>query len=633
MINKSISNYRWWSLIAFIVIVRLYLTGDRDILATNSPHDEFWYIHTAINKVWCCSYNQMSFMHLPLYSIWLDLLYMFGIPIRLAIDVFWLLAIGYLAFAIRCFTRVTWLAGFVFTFLAFHPYVMVIFDRALAETFLTVISAAVLAAAIELWNCRNEKKTLRSRIAMIVYVFGFAVAFHTRKEGIVLAAPLLLLACWTFFDRQHWWRSNQKPALAISMLLAPLASSFMLGALLSGANYIKYGVWARYELAAPGYERAVAALNSIDVGRTPRQITVTKSMIELGYQESATFRELKPAMDGPTGQQWVAIASAFTPVPGEIGNGWFYWALRDVAAHSGWHATAQVADSKYAAVADELQQAFDAGRLKKKFMLSAFLDPDFSKWMPSLPSSIFNVLQLVVRPPLSSLALPAENAAPTQFDEYVKLTGRRAPPSRIDLGGWIVAPAGSLVGFGDAQSTFAWQRLGNVPRSDVSGAYAFTVSSTGLMAPTELHLLLPGGQTGSVALIALKAGTTSSFTGAALATVGVDSLKSNLSAHRADSWLSILCTGYEWVGYMFCIATIGSIIAMIIQRKHFGIVLLLMLILSAISARVVLFGILDASSWSGIQARYILPIIPFFACMGVLSIASMENLFNKIKVG
>jgi hypothetical protein len=631
MINKNTPIHRgWWIFIIFVVIVRLYLTGDRDILATNSPHDEFWYIHTAFNKIWCCSYNVMSFMHLPIYSVWLDFLYLVGIPTRLAVDVCWLLSVGYLAFAIQRFTRIAWLAALVFIFLAFHPYVMVIFDRALAETFLTFVSTAVLAAAIELWNCHDEQKTLRSRVALIIYVLGFAIAFHTRKEGIVLAVPLLLLACWTLFDRQRWWRGTNQPALAVTMLLAPLATTFLLGALLSGANFLKYGVWARYELAAPGYERAVAALNSIDVGRTPRQITVTKAMIELAYQESATFRELKPAMVGPTGQQWVAISSAFTPVHGEIGNGWFYWALRDVAAHSGWHVAAQVAESKYAAVADELQQAFDAGRLKKKFMLSAFLDPDFSKWLPYLPSSIFNVLQLVVRPQLGSLASPAENAAPGQFDEYVKLTGRRTPPSRFELGGWVIAPAGSLVGLGDAQSTFAWQRLGTMPRSDVSGAFAFAVSSTGLMTPTELHLLLPDGQSGSVAITALKAGTTASFTGAALTSLGVDSLKSNLSARRADSWLSILCAAYEWVGYLFGIATIGGILAMIIQRRHFGMALLLILTISAISARVILFGILDASSWSGVQARYILPIIPFFACMGVLGIASIESLFRKI---
>ncbi|WP_018604633.1 hypothetical protein [Uliginosibacterium gangwonense] len=628
MINKNVLSRRgWWIFIALVIIARLYLSGDRDIIATNSPHDEYWYIHAAFNKIWGGSYNEMSFMHLPTYSAWLDFLYILGMPARLAIDVFWLLAVGYLAFAIQRFTRIAWLGGVVFAFLAFHPYIIIVFDRALAETFLTVVSAAVLAAAIELWNCRDGQTTLRGRVALIIYVFGFAVAYHTRKEGIVLAAPLILLAGWSLIDRPRWWRGVDKPALVVPLLLAPLFSTFLLGALLSGINYLKWGVWARYELAAPGYERAVAALNSIDIGRTPLQITVTKEMIKRAYQESPTFSELKPAMEGATGQQWIAISSAFTAVPGEIGNGWFYWALRDVAAHAGWHASAKVADRKYGAVADELELAFAAGRLKKKFMLSSFLDPDFEKWAPSLPSSLYNVSQLVVQPSVSSLASPSENASPTQFDEFVRLAGRRAPPSRLKLSGWVVAPAGSLIGLGGAQSTFAWQRLGD-SRPDVPGAYAFAVSSMGIEAPTELHLQLPDGQQKSVMLTALKAGATANFGGSMGALLGIDSLESNSKSLRADRWISKLCTVYEWVGYLFCLATVGGLLVMAVRRKLSGVALMLVLMVSAIVARVALFGILDASSWSGVQARYILPIIPFFACMGAFGTALMEG-FNK----
>ena len=70
------------------------------------------------------------------------------------------------------------------------------------------------------------------------------------------------------------------------------------GGILAGGNYLKWGVLARYELAAPGYQRAIAALNRIDVGRTPKHFTVTKDVLALAYKESPTFRELQPFMDG-----------------------------------------------------------------------------------------------------------------------------------------------------------------------------------------------------------------------------------------------------------------------------------------------------------------------------------------------
>ena len=510
---------------------------------------------------------------------------------------------------------------------------MFIFDRALAETFLTVVSAAVLAAGIELWNCRDGQARLRSRSALLIYVLGFAIAYHTRKEGIVLAVPLLALTGWSFFDRHRWWRGVNRPALAVPLLLAPFASTLLLGAMLSGANYLKWGVWARYELAAPGYERAVAALNSIDIGRTPRQITVTKEMMALAYQASPTFSELKPSMEGATGQQWVAISSAFTSFPGEIGNGWFYWALRDVAAHAGWHVNAAVADSKYAAVAEELEQAFSSGRLKKRFMLSSFLDPDLAKWMPVLPSSAFNVLQLVLWPQPGSLALPAENASPAQFDEYLALTGRRAPPLRIQLSGWMIAPAGSLAGLGTATTAFSWQRLGDRPRPDVPGAYAFSLSSLDVPAPDALHLQLPDGRQEHLALATLKLGAVAKFDGPTQVLLGVDRLESNLKPRRADRWVPGLSLAYEWMGLLICLAALGGALAMVVQRKVSGVTLLLVVVSSAVAARVALFAILDASSWSGIQARYMLPIVPFFACMGALGLALIADLFQKKVVG
>jgi hypothetical protein len=631
MRNKELYTARAWLVfLVALVLLRLALTGDREILATNSPHDEFWYIQNAFKRVWGGTYNQMTFMHLPVYSGWLAAVSALGVPARLAIDLCWLCASGYLAYAVYQLARLRWVAMLLFVFLAFHPYALSIFDRALAETLLTVLSAAVLAAAIELWNCRDSASPARARIALIIYGLGFALAYHTRKEGIVLAAPLLVLACCSLFDRQRWWRGGARPALALPILLTPLLMTLLCGAALAGANYVKWGVWSRYELAAPGYQRVVAALNSIDVGRTPRHITVTKAMLALAYNESPTFRELQPAMDGAAGQQWVAIASAFTPLPGEIGNGWFYWALRDVAASAGWHTDARAAEQKYAAAATELEGAFAAGRLKKKkLVLSSFLDPDYGKWLPELPTSMLNVSKLVVQTAPGGIVQPAENATPAELDDYAAVTGRRSAPPRLTLSGWIVAPAGSLIGLGANNAVPSWVRLGDRPRPDVPGAYAFTVTSTSLAGPTELHLLLPDGRTGIAPLAAFKVGATATLAGPAPAQLGIDVFESTVRGHRLERWLDRLCSLYEWAGYLLCGVAAAGLGAAALRRRMPAAAMILALAAAAVLARVTLFAILDASSWSGIQARYILPVLPFFACMGALGLALLHGVWRK----
>lgn len=612
-----------WVAFGIVVLLRLYLTGDRDIVALNAPHDEYWYILNAMNRIWSGSYTHMTLIHIPVYSAWLDFLCLFGIPARLAIDVCWLLASAYLAHSLYRLTRQAWLLVLTFLFLAFHPYTFILFDRSLAETFLTVVSAAVLGASIELWTCRNEPPTTRSRLALLVYVLGFALAFHTRKEGVVLAVPLGLLALGSLFDRQRWWRGVGKPALAVTFLVAPLFATIAVGTLIAGGNFLKWGVFARYELAAPGYQRAISALNRIDAGATPRQITVTKDMLALAFRVSPTFRELKPAMDGVIGQQWTEISRPYVATPGEIGNGWFYWALRDVANQSGWHTDARLAETKYALAADELEQAFDTGRLKKRMMLSSFLDPDLGKWLPEVPTSVYNVAKLLVRPLLNNLESPIENASLIQLDHYAEVTGRRRAAPHIAINGWIVAPEGSLIGLGTQNVTSSWQRLGQQPRPDVPGAFGFAVSSQDTPPPTQLHLLMQDGRAASIALSALRVGMTAPLSGNASVLVGIDGVESNARPQRADRWLARLDGIYVWGGYLLCLSTLCALGVAIIRRHWNAMLAMLMLMLAAIAARVVLFGILDASSWNGTQARYVMPAIPFLVCTGVLSIGML----------
>lgn len=621
-----------WATLLLLVAFRLYLTGDRDILALNAPHDEFWYVDAAFNRIWWGSYNEMTLIHLPTYSVWLMGVDLLGIPARLAIDLVWLLACGYLAYALRRLTGITWAALVLFIFLAFHPYTIRIFDRALAETLLTVLSTAVLAAGMELWNRRREGTSAARCCATLVYGIGFGAAYHTRSEGVVLLLPLGLLALWSFVDRQHLWSDASRHSLLSPLFGLPLLATVLLGLGFSAANHAKWGVWASQELDAPGYRGAMAALNSIDTGPTPKQITVTQEMLRLGFQASITLRELQPAMTGTTGQQWVAIASPYVSAKGEIANGWFYWALRDVAARSGWHASAALAELKYAAVATELQQAFADGRLKKRFVFSSFIDPDTRKWVPDLPASLGRILLLIIRPRAENLEIPAENASLTQFSEYVAVTGRRAPALAATVGGWVTAPLGSRVGLNGENGQIFWQGLGPV-RPDVPDAYGFLVSAQGFKAPDTLQVHTPEGRVLSVALSALQQGRVTELAQAGLSSglrVGVERLEIAEPRKRADRFLGRLGRFYVGLHYLICSAIVMFGAIWLVRRTRTAESMLFMLLAAAISARVGLFAILDASSWSGSQARYMLPIFPFVGVMGALGLIYLYRLFAAV---
>jgi hypothetical protein len=618
-----------------LIFLRLLLTADHDILALNAPFDEYWFIHRAKSLVWRGPYDHMMFAQLPVYPVWLLVLALMGIPARLGIDIAWILAAAYLGHAVWRLTLHRSAGALVVVFLLFHPFSLVIFDRALAETLVAVLCCAVLGAAIEIWNCRDEPASPRRRTALAVYVLGFAAAFHARKEGVVLLAPILLLAVFSLWDRQRWWRGGLTRSFGTSILVAPVAATVLLGTFFAGINYLHFGIFARYELAAPQYQRAMAALNQIDAGRTPAQVTVTARARALAYAVSPTFRELQPHFEGPEGRNLAAYTADFTGVPGEIGNGWFYWAIRNFAAEAGWHKTALFAESKYAAVALEIEQAFTNGQLvRRPGVISPFIDPDIAKWIGGFPASVGREIGMLIRPDPLTFVAPSEDALPHQLAEYIVVAGRRRPLPVSSVRGWIVAPPGSLIGLGNADSARLWAPLSAPPRPDVPGGIPFQVSADGVTGPLFLHLQVADGRNGAIALSRLREGMVASLDGSANVTVGIDQVSSPNLSYRIDDWsrhlpglrqpgdwLRALCTLYGAIGRLIGLAVAAVCVRSFLGRIRSPVLPLLAALALAILARVALLGLLDVSSWSGAQARYLLPAVPLLACVGGLSLA------------
>jgi len=604
-------------LFALLVGVRLYLAGDRDIVATNSPYDEYWYVSSALRGIWGGSYDQMAFAHLPVYAGWIAILHVFGIPGRLAIDLAWLAASGYLAYALRHLTGSRWLAVAVFAFLAFHPYTFAIFDRALAETLLAALSAFALAGFIETWNLREGGAGAARRwLSLIATTLGFAAAYHTRIEGMLLLLPLVVVAAISIVRRQGWWQGRGRTMLALPMLVYPLIAVVLAGLLLSLANGVRWGIAARYDLAAPGYVAAVEALNAIDPGtRTPRHVTVTAATRRAAYGASPTFAELRGFFEGPQGRFLERYTQQFTGVAGEIGNGWFYWALRDAAAGAGWHAKGAVAaDAKYQAVADELKRAFQEDRLKRRFVPSSFVDPDIAKWIGDLPGATTMALELAIAPSAAPFGSPPENATTGQLESYVRALGRRRMPQSVTVAGWLKAPAGSLIALGDGSRSFAWRELAGDTRPDVPGAFPFRLTSQPDERATQLDLRRADGSVRHLPLADLSRGRMAKFDGAPELIAGIDELSLGSMDHRGnDAFLAALAEGWSWSGYALALAALVGVLLSLRHRDgNRTIATIALLALLECLARSALLGMLDASSWSGARPRYMLPAVPLF---------------------
>lgn len=76
---------------ALLAVLKLLLVSQEEVIARNQPFDDLWQIMAASRGYWFGSgYNVMTFVHLPVYPLWIDLVYFTGIPLRIASELLFL---------------------------------------------------------------------------------------------------------------------------------------------------------------------------------------------------------------------------------------------------------------------------------------------------------------------------------------------------------------------------------------------------------------------------------------------------------------------------------------------------------------------------------------------------------------
>ena len=122
---------------------------------------------------------------------------------------------------------------------------------------------------------------------------------------------------------------------------------------------------------------------------------------------SPAFASLAPYFDGP-GKGWESFTCSLYPSAcGEIGSGWFVWALRDAAAKSGHYSSPAEASAFYGRIADEITAACGRGALDCSPQLIAEMPPiNWADVVGRMPSLYALAIQ---RSPIDSTSSPAQS--------------------------------------------------------------------------------------------------------------------------------------------------------------------------------------------------------------------------------
>ena len=438
---------KWeWVAIVAIAVARLWLTAVRTLRAIGwASIDDYWFLQRARSIMagqWMGPYNHLTLIKGAVYPLWIAAISSLHIPLLFAQQLLYTLACLAICRAVAPSVRSAPARVALFVVLAFNPmsYGDDIADR---------VSREGVYPALCLLVCAGVAGTLlrlsaRRRNVLPWVILGgvaFALLWHMREESIWIA-PLPAFAAagvlaWVFGDRHARWKR------AVLVLVPPALFLVAAHAAIVVTNGLRYGVWCDVEFKWRPFVLACGSLNGVRQYPPVPHTPVPHEVRERVYAVSPAFAELRPLLEGQLGTDWRRGNV-------DLENGAFMWAFREAVEKTGYYArgSAAVADY-YNRISREINVARLSGRLDAREPHASLLPPllfgqrrsIFLRWF-------FGARRLVTFSSFGATPTYSEGSA-RELREFVEttrtpLTPRARSIDQAHLVAWIIHAEGSL---------------------------------------------------------------------------------------------------------------------------------------------------------------------------------------------
>jgi hypothetical protein len=390
----------------FVLIILAYIVCAMNLpvsIYTNAGHDDALFIshaYSILKGEWLGTYSQMTLAKGVGFSLFLAANAVLGIPITLFIAIFY-------AFSVWCLVTKCIRLGlpkiaalFFFALLLFHPDIFP--ARIIRDNIYPALTLLVLTAFIDI--C-----LLHQRRLSLIFLYGLAIAWFwvTREEGvwIVPAMALLVLyrviSCLLFETRSTLVNFFTRITILCIFISLPILT-------ICAINYIKYGAFLTVDFKDTPFSKSLSLLNSIEANSRISHVPVNREQREIAYSVSPAFAELKPYFE-ETGTDWTKPGCNIYPQScGDYAGGWFMWAYRDAVQQRGYYKNYSGAREFYQRVADEINDACEAGKISCNKKSIGFLPNLSSDQLDGIPNSIVKSYKLLtVQYPVSLDAGPS----------------------------------------------------------------------------------------------------------------------------------------------------------------------------------------------------------------------------------
>lgn len=393
------------SVAAFGLATAIYL-----FIAANTPlvimvwqaYDDELFVHLARSLSegrWLGAYNALTLAKGPGYSAFLAANYWTGLPVTLAHAGFYCASLGALAWVVFKKSGSHRLAFLFFLVPLFYPKILEP-ARILRDSIYMSQSVLVIAVFAHCLYLATGRRQLWSAVLAGLLLGWF---WLTRDEGVWILPGLAVMVFFAWLEGRRvgasaWWRTT---LVAIAVFLA---TQFLFAFL----NLLTYGKFVGVEFKESNFQGAISAMESVQSAKPVPFVSVPRGTRMQLYAISPDFASLRPILD-PVGTKspWEAGGCTHRPTAcGDLGNGFFMWAVRDAAERLGHFRSPRQAASFFNRIEADILKACEQGKLQCK-----------QDWIPMLPP--LTDVQLA-RIPVALGELFRELRGPGQFQGFLK---------------------------------------------------------------------------------------------------------------------------------------------------------------------------------------------------------------------
>jgi hypothetical protein len=405
--------------LVLLALFKLWLVQTENIYGSATEYDALWNVGSAKNWYWGSPYSWTAFVRPPSYPLFIALVHLCGIPLRIAIELLQMGSYAVLVCALRKAAVSLVVCVLVFAALALHPASFEHNDYTMSDCFYAAILPLAVSGLLLTLFTAKLSHAVWTGVAL-------AVLWTAREESFLIPpilAVFLILALARQRTQAHSWKASLfywlKPMGAMLGTLALLLIA------VDAANYRAFHGFAKSDMTSPSFKAVYKALLRIKPGRNQRFVSVSTEALEIAYQASPTFAQLKPQFESAAGRNWQVPALTRLGIH-EIGAAWFLWALRNATATTGdIYQSPASANRFYRKAAREINRACDEGRVPSRFVLFSFLDPGAFAQLGYLPQSLGRMAALFVLPHHKITGGDDAILTAAQRALYDEMTGRR----------------------------------------------------------------------------------------------------------------------------------------------------------------------------------------------------------------